>query len=164
MFKYAWFLRMRIFCLRESTACAPMCFVYVAPCRVSSPVPRQRPTEWQPQVTLTFSIRRQPHCLRALLHGRRNRRDTAFMHTHTTRYLHCFRTQRIWRLCLAFWCCVTDNFHTCLQSPHLHTSVRRSLRPTFFVANGDVCFYKPRANGTGIGQTYFTFELTAAWV
>ena len=98
-------------CLRESTACAPMCFVYVAPCCVNSSVSRQRPqspcsqckwrcslTFWQSYFSVTYS---------AMVVGTD---ATMLLCTHTLRYLHCLRMKRIWRLylCLAFWCCVTD--------------------------------------------------------
>ena len=134
-------------CLRQSTACAPVWSVYVVLVSrhfVSSTLATNRACCVSARDTdcpVTFSVCRKPHPLWALLHGRQNRRDTAFVHTHaythTMRYLYCFRMKRIWRLYLCLASCHWYS-HIRLQSPHLHTSVRRSL--TFFVANEDVCF------------------------
>ena len=110
---YAWFTAHAYICVFVSLPRVRICvFVYVVPVSHQSSVPRQRPQsssnpcKWR--CTLTFGQSYFSVTTSAMVVG--TDATLLYAHTHTTRYLHCLRMKRIWRLylCLEFWCCVTD--------------------------------------------------------
>ena len=146
MFKYTWFLRMRIY-VSSSVYRVCACVFCLCSDRVASVVSSTPTTNRDDaDCPVTFSIRCQLHSLRALpCRTRWNRRDTALC-THTTHHLYFFSNEAHIRiLMLCHWHSHTRYSHRTITRPFV-VPLRFSLQTRTFLLEAPSDWHRDRSD------------------